>query len=175
MCENIYLWRLWLLLNLRNFPLQFISAVGSVGSVCGWTPFWVGAGNFTGVTSQSLWRWPLDSVSAAHTVQSCCLPQNGMNGLSSTRQFLKCLIVHFLFEKRKVQQPHVDDEKSRATRVEPLRLSDAYIDMSNIKHEEECFIRYPNAEKRVEKTRRSRVFFNQLRVFDIAPQRINNC
>ena len=54
-----------------------------------------------------------------------------------------------------------------------------------IKHEEECFIRYPNTEKWVEKTKRSRVFFNQLRsvwisdetffrVFDIASQSIND-
>ena len=51
--------------------------------------------------------------------------------------------------------------------------------------EEECFIRYPNTEKWVEKTRRNRVFFNQLRsvwisdetffrVFDIASQSIND-
>ena len=54
-----------------------------------------------------------------------------------------------------------------------------------INHKEECFIRYPNTEKWIEKTRRSRVFLNQLRsvwisnetffrVFAIASQSINN-
>ena len=57
-----------------------------------------------------------------------------------------------------------------------------------IKHnKEECFIRYPDTKKWVEKTRRSRVFFltnfevslnicdeTLFRVFDIASQIINN-
>ena len=57
--------------------------------------------------------------------------------------------------------------------------------MLYVKHEEECFIRYPNTEKWVEKPGRSRVFFNQLRslwisnetlfgVFDIASPSIDN-
>ena len=33
-----------------------------------------------------------------------------------------------------------------------------------MKHEEECFIRYPNTEKCVEKTRRSRVFLTHFEV-----------
>ena len=62
-----------------------------------------------------------------------------------------------------------------------------YTSKQYIKHEEECFIRYPNTEKWVEKTWRSQVFFffNQLRnvwisdetffrVFDIASQSIND-
>ena len=54
-----------------------------------------------------------------------------------------------------------------------------------IKHEEECFIKYPNTEKWVEKMRGSRVFLNQIqsvwisdetlfRIFNIASQGIDN-
>jgi len=64
-----------------------------------------------------------------------------------------------------------------------LRLKLPKFEVKYIKHEEGCFIRYP--QKKVVKTRRSRVFFNQLRsvwisdetlfrVFDIASQSINN-
>ena len=35
----------------------------------------------------------------------------------------------------------------------------------HIKHEKACFIRYPNTEKWVEQTRRSRVFLNDFEVF----------
>lgn len=38
----------------------------------------------------------------------------------------------------------------------------------------QCFIRYPNTEKWVEKTGRSRVFLTNFRVFDIASRIINN-
>ena len=37
--------------------------------------------------------------------------------------------------------------------------------MLYMKHEEECFITYPNTEKCVEKTRRSRVFLTHFEVF----------
>ena len=49
----------------------------------------------------------------------------------------------------------------------PEEIQKCFDNSSNnyIKHEEECFIRYPNTEKWVEKTRRSPVFFNQLRSF----------
>ena len=43
-----------------------------------------------------------------------------------------------------------------------------------IKHKEECFIRYLNTEKWVEKTRRSRFFYTNFEVFDIASQGIDN-
>ena len=49
--------------------------------------------------------------------------------------------------------------------------------MSYIKHEKECFIGYPNTEKRVEKRGRRPSFLNDFevvgffRVFDIASQR----
>ena len=54
--------------------------------------------------------------------------------------------------------------------------------ITSIKHEEECFIRFANTEKGVEKTKRDQVFFNQLRsdwksdetLFDIASQTISN-
>ena len=66
-----------------------------------------------------------------------------------------------------------------------LRLKLPKFEVKYIKHEEGRFIRYPHTEKTVEKTRRSRGFFNQLRsvwisdetlfrVFDIASQSINN-
>ena len=37
--------------------------------------------------------------------------------------------------------------------------------MSNIKHERQCFIRFPNPEKRVENTTRSEVFLAQFEAF----------
>ena len=57
--------------------------------------------------------------------------------------------------------------------------------MKYIKHKKGCFIRYPVTERWVEKTRRSQVFFHQIRSvgifdatifpeFDVPSQNINN-
>jgi len=43
-----------------------------------------------------------------------------------------------------------------------------------MKHEEECFMRYPNIERWVEKMWRSHVFLTKFSVFDVASQGIVN-
>ena len=47
--------------------------------------------------------------------------------------------------------------------------------MYYVKLEKMCFIRYPNIEKQVDKTRRSRVFFNDFEVFGYLMKHTFSC